>query len=420
MISKIQIYPGVTLHCCQDRRFKQNTLSVQFCRPLKDEEAALSALLPAVLLRGCEKYPDMRAITLQLDDLYGAGMSSIVRITGNYHIVGIGCNFIEDRFAMSGDQVLAPLTAFLYEILRKPYTEQGVFSREYVESERKNLLAAIDSRKNDKRTYATDRMMELLCGNDPFSVPRLGRRACVEAVTAEKLWQHYEKVLKESPVELFYVGSRKPAEVAELVKPLFAGLDRQVIALPPQTLLDAAAPCDRQEEMEVSQGRLSMGFVSPVSVDHELFFAVQVFMLLYGGSTGKLFNVIREKLSLCYDIGAIYYKTKGIMTVHAGIDFDKKEQVRQEVSRLLQACCEGDFTEAELTAAKQGLIAGLQSSQDSPGAIESYYVNGLLMGKSIEPAEHIRAVEAVTAQQVRQAAALFKCNTVYFLKGVQE
>ena len=419
MISKTQIFPGVVLHCCQDRRFKQNTLSIQFCRPLVDEEAALNALLPAVLLRGCEKYPDMRAITLRLDDLYGAGIAAQVRVVGNYHITGIGCSFIEDRFAMSGDLVFQPLVGFLYEILRRPYTEKGVFSQKYVESERKNLLAAIDSRKNDKRAYATDRLMEQLCGNDPFAVPRLGRRQQVEAVTAENLWQHYEKVLQESPVELFYVGSREPGEVAALLKPLFEGLDRNVQPLPSQTLLNAAEACDMEEEMEVSQGRLAMAFVSPINMKHSLFIPAQVFAILYGGSTGKLFNVIREQLSLCYDIGGVYYKTKGFMAVYAGIDFDKKEQVRQEVHKLLQDCCDGGFTEAELSAAKQTLIAGLQASQDSPGAIESYYMNGLLTDYSIDPAGYIRAVEQVTAQQVQQAAALFKCNTVYFLKGVQ-
>lgn len=419
MISHIPLSPGVTLHCKTDRRFKQNILNVLFCTPTKDEEAALSALLPAVLLRGCKAYPDMHRIILKLDDLYGAGMGSLVRIIGNYQIVGIGCSFIQDRFALDGDQVLKPLTAFLHQILREPYTEQGVFSRDYVESERKNLLAAIDSRKNDKRAYATDRMLELLCGNDPFAIPRTGRREQVEQVTAEKLWQHYEKLLKESPVELFYVGSREPQEVAELIKPLFEGIQRQPTVLPPQTLLDAAPLCQQEECLEVSQGRLAMAYVSPVNMRHQLFIAAQVFAILFGGSTGKLFNVIREKLSLCYDIGASYYKTKGFMGIYAGIDFDKKEQVMDQVEQLLQDCCNGDFTEAELSAAKNTLISSLQSTQDSPGGIEAYYMNGLLTGKSMDVAAYIQAVEQVTAQQVQQVAALFKRHTVYFLKGVQ-
>ena len=68
----IKLSEGVTLRCFQDNRFKQGVLSVQFVRPMRREEAALNALLPAVLLRGTEKNPDLRQITARLDDLYGA------------------------------------------------------------------------------------------------------------------------------------------------------------------------------------------------------------------------------------------------------------------------------------------------------------------------------------------------------------
>ena len=419
MITHTQLLPGVTLHCKTDRRFKQNTLSMVFVRPTCDEEAGLNALLPAVLLRGCKDYPDMRQVILKLDDLYGAGVTSAVRITGDYQSTGIACSFIDDRFALPGDTVLKPMTEFLYKLLREPHMEKGVFSREYVESERKNLLAAIDSRKNDKRVYASDKLLALLCKQDSFGVPRLGRREQVEAITPESLWRHYEKLLRESPAELFYVGSAEPACVAQLVKPLFEGLERKVTPLPPQTALSASAPCEKEEEMEVAQGRLSMAFTSDVHVGHPLLVPTQVFTLLYGGSTGKLFNVVREKLSLCYDIGATFFNTKGFMSIHAGIDFDKKDQAVGQIRALLQECCDGKFTEAELTAAKQSLITSLQTSQDSPGAIEGFYMTNLLSGRNMELPDYIRAVRQVTADQVRQAAATFKCNTVYFLKGVQ-
>ena len=46
---------------------------------------------------------------------------------------------------------------------------------------------------------------------------------------------------------------------------------------------------------------------------------------------------IREKLSLCYDIGSGYHGAKGILSVSAGIDFDKEQLVRDEISRQLDA-----------------------------------------------------------------------------------
>ena len=120
MIKTIELFPGVTLRCCRDERFKQGVLSLQFLRPMCREEAALNALLPAVLLRGCRACPDMRAITLRLDDLYGASVGALVRRIGDVHCTGLSCGFIDDRFALEGDQIFAPMLAFLEEILLDP------------------------------------------------------------------------------------------------------------------------------------------------------------------------------------------------------------------------------------------------------------------------------------------------------------
>ena len=81
--------------------------------------------------------------------------------------------------------------------------------------------------------------------------------------------------------------------------------------------------------------------------------------------------------------------------------------------------CIVDFTDEELRAAKMTLISQIQAAQDSAGGIESYYMNGIFCGVELEPEEHIRLLEEITPQQVMAAAASYKQNTVYFLKGVQ-
>ena len=55
MIETMEILPGVTLRCYTDSRFKQGCLSFQLVRRMRAEEAALNALLPAVLLRALWK-----------------------------------------------------------------------------------------------------------------------------------------------------------------------------------------------------------------------------------------------------------------------------------------------------------------------------------------------------------------------------
>ena len=420
MIHTFELMPGITLQCFPDNRFKQSALSIQFLRPMCREEAALNALLPAVLLRGCEGCPDLRDITLRLDDLYGASVGALVRRVGDYQTTGLHCGFIDDRYALQGDAIAEPMFDFLRQLLLQPVLEKGVFRTDYVESEKRNLISTIESQKNDKRAYAGSQLIRKMCAEDSFGIPRLGEKEQVAAITAESLYAHYLRVLKESPIHLFYVGSAEPARIAEGMKTLFRGLDRACIQLPSQSAYHVSQPGDYTEQLDVTQGKLCMGFYTPVTLRTADFAAMQVMNVIFGaGMTSKLFMQVREKLSLCYDIGSGYHSSKGIVTVSAGIDFHQEPAVRQQVLTQLEACQTGDISENELTAAKQALIAQLQSTHDSPGAIEGYYATAALSGLRWTPTEYTENIISVTAADVARVARSLQLHTVYFLKGVQ-
>ena len=420
MIQTFELIPGVTLRCFPDNRFKQGCLSLQLLRPMCVQEAAMNALLPAVLLRGTVNCPDLRAITLRLDDLYGAAAGALVRRVGDYQTTGLYCSFIEDRYALEGDRILEPMIRFVEEMMLQPVLEKGVFRRDYVESEKHNLISTIESQKNDKRAYAGSQMIKKMCKDDSFGIPRLGETVQVQAITPENLYAHYRRILKESPIHLFYVGSAVPETVAARLKALFRDIDRDYVNLPIQTAFCGGEPGVYTEQMDVAQGKLCMGFVTPITLRSKDFAAMQVVnMLLGGGMTSKLFMQVREAQSLCYDIGSGYHGSKGILTVSAGIDMDKDGIVREQVMAQLEACCRGDFTQEELLCAKQALISQLQGTHDSPGAIEGYYASGALSGLNMTPQAYMQAVEAVTAQQVMDAASTLGLHTVYFLKGVR-
>ena len=421
MMETMALLPGIRLHCYRDNRFKQGCLSIQFLRKMSGGEAALNALLPSVLLRGTTRHPDLRAITLALDDLYGAAVSPLVRRVGDCQTTGLYCSMMDDRFALPGDRVLEPMLAFLEELLLEPLTEGDAFLPEYVESEKVNLISAIESELNDKRTYAMGKLLKLLCRNDSYGLSRMGEPEQVAAIEPGALYRHYQTVLRTSPVELIYVGSAEPETVAGLLRPMFLRLDRCPEAPPPQTDLAPAGPEDETEELEVSQGKLCMGFTTPITNRRKEFAAMQIMNTVFGsGMTSKLFRVVRERLSLCYSIGSGYYGSKGVILVSAGIDFDKEQHVRREVLNQLDACRRGDISPEELTAAREALISGLRSTHDSPGAIESYYSSALIGGLRMTPEEYIRALEAVTPEDVVAAAGTVELHSSYFLKGVSQ
>ena len=418
MIQTINLFPGITLRCCRDDRFKQNALSLQFLRPMCREEAALNALLPTVLLRGTKSCPDMRSITLKLDDLYGASVGALVRRTGDIQSTGLSCGFIDDRFTLEGDALLAPMLSFLEEILLDPVTVDGVFSPEYVASEKQNLIWTLESQRNDKRAYAGNQLLKLMCKDDSYGIPRLGEISDVEAITPQSLYDHYRKVLTESPVHVFYVGSTDAQVVADALRPMLSRLAKAPMALPQQTALQPGAYTQQEEVLDVAQGKLCMGYVTPITLRHPQYAAVQVCNTIFGaGMTSKLFMQVREKMSLCYDIGSGFHGSKGIMTVAAGIEFEKKDIVRQEIARQLEEMQAGNITDLEMAAAKEALLSMLRSYHDSPGSIEGYYASAAISGIGMDTAQFMAAVEAVTVSDVVAAAKTLQLQAVYFLKG---
>lgn len=420
MIETKEILPGITLRCCRDTRFKQGCMSFQFVRLMDRSEAHLNALLPSVMLRATLPHPDLRSISQHLDSLYGVTLGALVRRVGDYQTVGFYLSFMDDRFALPGESVLDGVLAFLEEVLTQSPLEDGGFLEDLLEGEKKNLIATIESELNNKAAYAQGKLLKAMCREDHFGLPRLGEKEDVAKIGAKELYRHYLRVRRESPLEIFYVGSADMDTLCGLIGPMVEKWERSYVNLPGQTPFTASEGQHLTETMEVSQGKLSMGFTTPILRGSPDFAALHLFNTIFGaGMTSKLFQNVREKLSLCYSIGSAVCVTKGILTVNAGIDFDKEQQTRQEILRQLALCKQGHITQEELRSAKEAIFSGLRATMDSPGAIEGYHSTSVLNGTPMTREEYMAAVEKLTAADVAAAANTVTYHSSYFLKGVE-
>ena len=221
-------------------------------------------------------------------------------------------------------------------------------------------------------------------------------------------------------MHLFYVGSAPAEKMADLLRPIFTGCACNPISLPAQTGLKPVEYSEHEEALPVTQGKLCMGYTSPINLRDDRYAAVQVANTVLGaGMTSKLFMQVREKMSLCYDIGSAFHGSKGIMTVTAGIEFHQKETVLAEAKHQLQLCCEGNISAEELQSAKEALLSSLRATHDSPGAIEGYYATAALSGIGMTPDVFMERIQAVTVESAAEAAKTLQLACVYFLKGVQ-
>ena len=136
-----------------------------------------------------------------------------------------------------------------------------------------------------------------------------------------------------------------------------------------------------------------------------------------GGMTCKLFDTVRERLSLCYDISTVIHGAKGLMTLSAGIDGKDLDRVREEILAQLEACRRGEITAAELEAAKEGIRASLRSAGDSPSQMEDYALYRTLSGQNMDLNDYEASISAVTVEDAARAARGIRLEAEYFLRG---
>jgi predicted Zn-dependent peptidase len=416
-----EIMPFAHLTYVKTQKFKTGCLSVNLITQLDKKTAAKNALLPKVLRRGTARHPDMEHLSAALDELYGARIEPIVRKIGENHCIGFYADFIDDDFVPRGENILEKVTALLGEMLLLPNTHNGILLREYVESERRNLIDEIAAEINDKRSYSIKRLLEIMCDGEAYGVGRLGEQSTAAAITPQALTKYYRNLLSSARIEIFYCGAAPLKRVESALLEAFSTLPRGKCAdeVVTDVVLTAGNPPKVVEEaMDVGQGKLAIGFRLGACMKAPNYAAISVFNAIYGGAvTSKLFLNVREKLSLCYFASSAVQKLKGVMLVSSGIEFDKYEEAKNEILSQLDAVRNGEIEDWELTSAKRAVITSIQTALDRPAGIEGLYFENAISGIGCTPDELAALSETVTKDDVQKIAQSVVLDTIYFLKG---
>ncbi|MEG1593954.1 MAG: pitrilysin family protein [Oscillibacter sp.] len=416
---RTKLADGVYLTYLPARKFKTSLLSAQFVTPIRGETAAAYALLPAVLRRGTVRFPDMGALSAELDGLYGAGIDYTVRKKGENQCVGFVASWIDDSFAPGGEKLLEPVAALLGELICEPVTQSGRFVPAYFESEKTNLIDAIRSIINDKRDYADARLLRELCAGEPYGVSRFGDEKSAAKLSMQRLYTLYGELISTSRLELFYSGGADRPRVERALMEAFSTLPRESVTDPIAATPHIARtePLVVTETMDVTQGKLGMGF----ACGSDDYAALLMGNTMFGGSSNsKLFLNVREKLSLCYFASSVYHRQKGLITVSSGIEFENYQRAYDEILLQLQAVQTGAWEPWELDGAQGTLLNAYASMGDSQGSLENFYLGQAATGQEEDPRQLADAVREVTRDRILNAMKTVSLDTVYFLKGKGE
>ncbi len=413
---------NIALNIIETSKFKTNYFSVNFLVPLDKNTAPYNALIPNVLLRGSRNHSKMMDINKRLDELYRGRIFYKNQRCGEVQVFGLGCEFLDNSYALDGLDILKETMSLFGEVLTTPYTENGVFSVNYVESEKRNLIDAINAKINNKTRYAIERCIEEMCINERFGISALGKIQDIEAISAQSLYSHYNRVLTESRVEIYFIGSASSDKIEKLVQTYLSEKLRSLNSpLETEIIKGVSDIKEIEEPFPVKQSKLALGFRTGTLLSDENFIDFAMFNKIYGSSpTSKLFMNVREKLSLCYYCHAIPESQKGVMIVTCGIETQNKQKTMDEILKQLKEVACGNISDEEFDSAVKSLKNSYTEIYDSASLIESWYLRRMLCGRNDSPEEAIESISSVTKDKIARVASKITLDTVYFLKGISE
>lgn len=402
-------------------RFKTMRLTAIALLPLEKDTASDFALLTQVLTRSCREYPDFTALSKKLSSLYGASLSAGVRKIGESLALTFSIAGIDDRYSLGEDIVSKELSELLLKVLFEPNFTNGVFSSEEVEQERRQLIDLADSEFNDKRVYANSRLIELMCKNEAYGIKRYGSRENILKSTPESLKSAWERMLECASFEVFYVGGAPADNAKKIFAEKFSSIERTPEALRTEIIPEANEPNTVKETMDIAQAKMLMGFRTNCSVGDEGTFAMRLMNVILGsGTRSKFFLNIREKQSLCYYCFSRYNRFKGILTVESGVESSNTQRTVDAVLHELEEVRKGNFTDEDLRLAKLSVASDFVSVMDTVTGNEEWFVSQLTDPEFLTVEETTERFNAVTREQIIEAANKLTLDTVYILKGKEE
>lgn len=408
---------GVSLQIINDKKFKTASISVNFIAKLEKTFATYNSLVPYVLKRGFEDIKDTMELNKYLDELYGSKLACNISKCGNNQLISITGITVSDLYA-GDDKPFAKLIKLIYDILYKPYIYNNGFDKLYVEREKENLKLFIEGIKNDKREYTRKRLIEEMYGNSPYSIYAYGDIETLKSINENNLYDYYESTFKKRLFSIVVAGSVNEDETTKVISSLFGNTEQNNCINPILTENTKEEAKEIIEPSDVTQSKLAIGYKTDVIKNSRLYFAMMMFDNLFGGSVhSKLFLNVREKLSLAYYAASRYNSLKGFVMVDSGIETKNFELARNEIEHQLNEMKKGNFSDQDIEYSKLAIINSYNSAKDSLASLLNYYSSAPLMETIYEIDEIISHIQAVTKDEIIEAANTVKYCTTFLLKG---
>ena len=158
---------------------------------------------------------------------------------------------------------------------------------------------------------------------------------------------------------------------------------------------------------DINQAQIALGYRT-FGFDDRRKYAASVFDAIMGrGMSSRLFQEVREKRGLSYDIGSRmqFFSDAGIWSVTAGVDPSKIDMALSTVDAQLKRILTKRVSAAELKRTKEFLTGNFRLSHERVQSKLFFYAQTVMAyGRVVSPEEQVDGVRSVTCKDVSEVA----------------
>ena len=306
-------------------------------------------------------------------------------------------------FAHMPDEYLAESVDLLADMYLNATIPEDEFARE-----KGVVIEEIRMYEDEPDSVAMENLQRSLFPGSRLGAPVAGSEASLRPLRPEDLRRYIKSHYLPSKTVVVVVGRFDPDEAFGVVSRAFAPLRP---SRPPRAPAAAGparpSPARVSVSKDVQQTQLAVGYRTFGIRDRRKYAAVVFDALMGRGMSSRLFQSVRERRGLSYDIASRmqFFSDAGMWVVSAGVAPDKADAAIATIDREFRRIRERRVSAAELRRTKEFLVGNFKLSHEKVTSKLFFYGQTLLsFGREVAPEEQIAGIRAVTADDVMSVA----------------
>ena len=293
------------------------------------------------------------------------------------------------------------------DILSDMYLRATIPDDEF-EREKSVVIEEIKMYEDEPDSVAMENLQRCLFPKSMLGSPIAGSAKSLLPLKPEDLRRYIKSHYRADNTVVVIVGHFDTAEAIRIVSDAFKPLKsaKGSSTRPAKCDFGSVVPLVTKAK-DIQQAQLALGYRTFGIGDRRRYAASVMDAALGRGMSSRLFQEVREKRGLSYDISSrmMFFQDAGMFTVTAGLDASKAEKALATVDRELARICERGVSAAELARIKEFMVGNFRLSHEKVTSRLFFYGSTMLsFGKLVAPSEQVDGIKAVTREDVQAVA----------------